>query len=252
MNIMVFDTETTSLEKPFCYNVGYVVVEVETSTILVEREFVIEQIWQNLPLFSTAYYAEKRPIYVGQMRSRKIKMEKFGYVCQQMIRDIKNMEIVAAFAYNSPFDEKVFNFNCDWFKVINPFETIPIFDIKGFANTFITCHDDYKAYCEEHELFTDSGNYSATAESVYRYITNNHGFIEAHTALNDSEIETQILLYCVRECGAEIGIEYPVTRIIPRFTKTPFEVKVDKETIYSGEYIKKYVRNGTYSFTTKQ
>lgn len=251
MDVMVFDTETTSLEKPFCYNVGYVVVEVETSTILVEREFVVEQIWQNLPLFSTAYYAEKRPIYVGQMRSRKTKMEKFGYICQQMIRDIKNMEIVAAFAYNSPFDEKVFNFNCDWFKVINPFETIPIYDIKGFANTFITCHDDYKAYCEEHELFTDSGNYSATAESVYRYITQNHEFIEAHTALNDSEIETQILMYCVHECGAEIGIEYPTTRIIPRHTKMPFTIKVDKRTIYEGKYIKKYVRNGTYSFTTE-
>ena len=24
MNIMVFDTETTNLEKPFCYNIGYV------------------------------------------------------------------------------------------------------------------------------------------------------------------------------------------------------------------------------------
>lgn len=249
MNIMVFDTETTSLEKPFCYNVGYRVMN-DSGKIIIEREYVIEQIWQNLPLFSTAYYAEKRPIYVGQMRSRKVKMEKWGYVCQQMIRDIKNLEIEYAYAYNSPFDEKVFNWNCDWFKTQNPFDTIPILDIKGLANNFITNTDEYKDYCETHELFTDSGNYSATAESVYKFIANNNDFIEAHTALNDSQIESEILFVCLDK-GGEIGIDYPVTRILPRYSKTPFTVKVDKEIIYEGEYIKKYVRNGTYSFTTK-
>lgn len=251
MNVMVFDTETTSLEKPFCYNIGYVVMDTDHHSIVVEREFVVEQIWQNLPLFSTAYYAEKRPIYVGQMRRRKIKQEKFGYICQQMIRDIKNFDIEYAYAYNSPFDEKVFNFNCEWFKVINPFETTPIIDIKGVANTFITSTDGYKNFCEQHELFTESGNYSATAESVYRYIIDDNNFLEAHTALNDSEIESEILIHCVKICGAEYGVEYPVTRILPRLTKTPFTVKVDEETIYEGEYLKKYVRNGTYSFTTK-
>ena len=31
-NVMVFDTETTGVgEKPFCYNVGYTVIDVETS-----------------------------------------------------------------------------------------------------------------------------------------------------------------------------------------------------------------------------
>ena len=29
MNICVFDTETTSINKPFCYNVGYTIVNSE-------------------------------------------------------------------------------------------------------------------------------------------------------------------------------------------------------------------------------
>ena len=75
-NFMVFDTETTSLEKPFCYNIGYVIAN--ENEILVKKSFVVEQIWHNLPLFNTAYYAEKRPLYVSAMKARKTVLDKFG------------------------------------------------------------------------------------------------------------------------------------------------------------------------------
>ena len=60
--ICVFDTETTSLDKPFCYNIGYVIADPETDEILLRRDFVVEQIWHNQPLFQTAYYAAQRPL----------------------------------------------------------------------------------------------------------------------------------------------------------------------------------------------
>ena len=126
MNFVVFDTETTSLDKPFCYNIGYVIMN-DSGMKLVKKDFVVEQIWHNLPLFSTAYYAEKRPIYVKAMKARKTVMDKFGYICREMIRDFEKYDVVCGYAYNSSFDEKVFAFNCDWFKCSNPFDTIPIF-----------------------------------------------------------------------------------------------------------------------------
>ena len=46
--------------------------------------------------------------------------------------------------------------------------------------------------------------------------------------------------------------EYKVIKILPRLIPRPFTVKVNGEKIYSGEYIKKYVRDGLYSFTTLQ
>ena len=132
MKIMIFDTETTSLNKPFCYNVGYVIADTDTKEIVETKDFVAEQIWHNLALFSTAYYAEKRQLYVKDMRSRKTRMMKFGRICQEMIRDIKKYNIQMAFAYNSDFDERVFDFNCDWFKCINPFDTVEI-KVKSFV-----------------------------------------------------------------------------------------------------------------------
>ena len=249
MNIIVFDTETTSLDKPFCYDVGYSVINTETGLTEEEKHFVIEQTWHNLPLFESAYDKEKRPIYVQLMRQHKATMDKWGYVMQEMHRDIKKYHVVAAYAYNSDFDEKVFAFNCDWFKCNNPLEDIPIFDIWGYASEIITGREDYKAFCEKYSRFTDTGNYKSSAEVVFQYIKNNPDFVEDHVGLYDAQIESTILLYCI-DNGAKWNTEYKPKKILPRTISHPFIVKVNGEEIYSGEYLKKYVRNDVYSFTT--
>lgn len=224
MKICVFDTETTSLEKPYCYNVGYLILDTESHVCLVKREFVIEQIWHNLPLFNTAYYANKRPIYVGALRARTIRMEKFGYVTQQMFRDFRNYSVERAFAYNSSFDEKVFNFNCDWFKVINPLETVPVSDIRGFVHNFLI-DEAFRAWCEKNSAFTESGHYSTTAETLTRYIRSDASFVEDHTALSDSEIEAEILLECLAR-GAELNGNYQVKRSIERKVTRDFTIDI--------------------------
>ncbi len=231
MNIVIFDTETTSINKPFCYNIGYVIWDTSSKQALLKRDYVVEQVWHNPMLFTTAYYADKRPQYVDAMRARTTKMEKFGYVCQQMIRDFKRFEVAGAYAYNSPFDDKVFQFNCDWFKCNNPFDNIPIFDIRGYVHNFLV-NENYYKFCENNQLFTESGNYSSTAEAVYRYITNDQDFTEAHTALADAEIETSILQETLGK-GAELGINYKVLRSLPRNTETVFSVVKNGEKVFS-------------------
>lgn len=234
MNIVVFDTETISLEKPFCYNIGYTIVNKESREHLVKRDYVVEQIWHNPMLFITAYYADKRDIYVKAMRSRKTIMAKYGYICQAMIRDFIKYEVVGAYAFNSPFDDKVFAYNSDWFKCNNPFDNLPIFDIRGYVHHFMI-DDNFKAFCEEHGYFTDSGNYSTTAEVMYRYLTGNTEFIEDHTALSDSEIEAEILLECFKR-GAEINTAYDVKRSIKREVEKFLTVNTRAGEVYRFPY----------------
>lgn len=232
MNIMIFDTETTSLDKPFCYNIGYVIVDTETGNTLKSADYVVEQVWHNSMLFSTAYYANKRPIYVSAMRNRSTKMDKFGYICRAMSRDIKAFEVAAAFAFNSPFDERVFDFNCDWFKCINPFDNTPIYDIRGYAHKYICDTADYKNWCEEYERFSDSGNYSTTAENVYQYVSGDYEFIEDHTALSDSIIEMRILFYALHK-GAEVKGDYKPFRSLKREQKKNFTLKYNDEIVFN-------------------
>jgi hypothetical protein len=215
MNILVFDTETTSLEKPFCYNVGFVIYNTDEHKVVASADYVIEQVWHNLPLFSSAYYAEKRPLYVNRMRARSCVMDKWGYVMQRMLRLIREYEVTDAYAYNSKFDEKVFAFNCDWYKVSNPLDSLAVHDIRGYVHKFFAFKPRYQQFCEQHELYTESGNYSTTAEAVFRFCLNDNEFTEEHTALADSEIECTILALCIAE-GGEWNMDYKVYNSVPR------------------------------------
>ena len=219
---LVFDTETTSVEKPFCYNIGYLVFEVDTGQIVLKRDYVAEQVWHNSMLYTTAYYYEKKAEYISAMKSRKTLMEKFGYICRQLARDIKYYDIKQAYAYNSSFDERVFEYNCDWFKCINPFDNVEILDIRGYFHNVID--NNFKTWCEQNGQFTESGNYSTTAETAYRYITNDLNFIESHTALSDSEIEYEILKYCMTK-GCVLGTNYVAKKSIPRQVIKDFIVR---------------------------
>ena len=247
MSYMVFDTETTGLDKPFCYDVGYTIFS-DNHIEQIRRHFIIEQTWHNLPLFESAYYKEKRPLYIALMRSKKAIMDKWGYVMRAIARDIRQYNVVDAYAYNSDFDDKVFTFNCDWFKCNNPLENIPIHDIWGYASEFITNTQDYKNFCEEHQYFTDTGNYKASAEIVYRYLTNDTDFNEVHMGAMDVDIESQILQFCVDQ-GAEMGQNYKVVKILNRPRDTPYKIKINGEIIHEGRYVKKYIRDNIYSFT---
>lgn len=249
MNIIVLDTETTGLDKPFCYDCSWVVINTDEGEIIDMKANVVEQVWHNLPLFESAYYKEKRQKYVLMMRRKEAVMNKWGYVMQDLKRDIKKYNVTAIYAYNSDFDDKVITYNCDWFKCNNPLENLPIYDIWGYASQFITCKDDYKRFCESYERFTDTGNYKGSAEVVYQYLNDEPEFIEEHMGLFDSEIEADILMKCVYQYGAKWNTEYKVNKILNRIVKHPYTLKINGEIIYQGEYVKKYVRQDTYSFT---
>jgi len=246
---MVLDTETTSLDKPFCYDISWVIVDKDKGEIVEFQANVVEQIWHNLPLFESAYYKEKRQKYVDMMRKHDAVMDKWGYIMRKLKQDIIKYDIKAVYAYNSDFDDKVIAYNCDWFKCNNPLENIEVFDIWGYASAFITNRPDYIQFCEANQRFTDTGNYKGSAEVVYQYLTNDTEFIEEHMGLFDSEIEAEILLYCI-EHGALWAAEYKVNKILFRPVHHPFTIKVDGEPVYEGEYVKKYVRNDVYNFKT--
>lgn len=240
MKVIVLDTETTSLDKPFCYNLGYAVFDTDSHEIEMKREYVIEQIWHNLPLFESAYYADKRPIYIKRMQSRKVEMTKWGYAMGQLRRDIKNFGIEAIYAYNSSFDERVINYNCDWFKTLNPLDEIKMYDIWAMAQHFIV-DDEYKQFCEENEYFTDTGNYKTSAEVVARYLFDRN-FEEEHTALSDSIIETAILDECLMR-KAELKIEYELKRSIPRPIKKHSTIMVDNEVVAEIDFTKSWKKS---------
>lgn len=255
MNILVFDTETTSLEKPFCYNVGYLIYDTTNNEVLKKVDYVVDQIWHNLELFSTAYYAEKRSVYVTAMRARKTLLRKYGNIMNSIANDIEEYRVTDAYAYNSGFDERVFEFNCDWFKCANPLDLVTVHDIRGYVHRSIAFTEGYQQFCDNYQRYTEAGNYSTTAETVTQYLRADPKFIEDHTALSDSIIECEILVECVRR-GLEYGKDYKVYQSIPRGTLKEFQIVDAEGEIHKYYYTSKRAFDDPFGtgirFTIKQ
>lgn len=76
----------------------------------------------------------------------------------------------------------------------------PLFDIWALACEHIMDSDEYRDYAMDEGWVTDSGKYYKTsAEVAYRFISHNRDFEEAHTALDDAEIESEILASIIRK-----------------------------------------------------
>ena len=95
-------------------------------------------------------------------------------------------------AYNSSFD---------FVKTVCAalIENREFIDIYLMAVQTISHLKKYAAFCRENGLQSKSKKSVATsAESMYAYITNNPNYLEEHTALEDSKIEMQIFLSCLK------------------------------------------------------
>ena len=250
MNILVFDTETVDVEHAFCYNVGYTIVNIETREKLLKRDYVIEQVWENKMLFSTSYYAEKKQLYINALRGRKASIKHWGHTMQRMIKDIQEYNVEFAYAFNSPFDVRVFDFNSEWFKTSNALDYVKTIDIRGLINKLLFS-DEYKAFCEENGYYTESGNYSGNAETLTKFIRQDIDFVEDHTALSDSLIEADIILYMIDKYGVDITQEGKVYATVPRETEREMVI-VHNGVEHKFTYLKKLTRNGITTLKDKE
>jgi hypothetical protein len=238
MNILIIDTETTS-EKRFCYDLGWLVYDTTTQKVLKERQYLINEVWNNTMLFSLAYYFDKKDMY----KEKQVKEIAWNTAMLILSNDIKNYKIENVYAYNIAFDLSVFENNCGWFSFNNPIEKLNAFDIWSYATNFIV-KDKYIQWCLAHEKTTENDFIKTNAETIYQYITKQKDFIEKHNGLDDAKIELDILLHCINDLGASWNFQYHNKRFINSPTIKDLEIIIDEKVVATYKYINKVIRNG--------
>lgn len=261
---MVVDTETATLPfanevangdperkkriaiaKPLVYDIGWTITD-RKGNIYDRKQFLIAETFSVPSVFNTAYYAEKRPIYLEMLSKGETSVLPWNNVMDIFMADLEKVDAVGAF--NSMFDfKKAIPFTelyirklyspdyFQWEKIQrnaaaiiaegkakndkNPdFEAdifrfrgneYVLFDLWGLATTHLLNNATYKNECINHGLFTASGTFFKTsAESSYQYLCNKYDFIESHTALDDAEIETFILSKVAAKHAVTPGIKF--------------------------------------------
>ena len=210
--ILVLDTETANtiqkadgldMDNVLAYDVGWAVIDTH-GTVYVTHSYVNNEIFVNeRELMRTAYYAKKIPQYSKEIREGKRIMANTFTIRQKMLEDISTYGIKEVCAHNARFDWRSLDNTQRYctksaFRYWMPYG-ITWWDSLKMARSVICKMPTYRKYCEKNGYVCASGRLKATAEILYRFITKNDDFTEAHTGLEDVLIEAQIVAYCYRQ-----------------------------------------------------
>lgn len=242
-----------SIAKPLIYDLGWQVVD-RAGRVYAKKNYLISEIFSVPSVFDTAYYKDKRPIYLEKLDKGEILLTDWRTAVRELVEDMDAVEGVGA--YNAMFDFKKAipftelyiselyspdfhkwldfqNSRCDGIAqgglkppANSEFDpeifrfrgkSYPLFDLWGLSCEHILNTDDYKNACLENGWATASGKYfSTTAENAFRFFTGQNEFDEAHTALNDAEIESLLFAEIAKRTKNkwENGITYFPFRLL--------------------------------------
>ena len=210
---MMIDTETANTQRidgklfmkdAQVYDVGIAIVD-RYGRIYVRFSIVVTDTFDYLTeAMQSAYYANKLPQYYAQLENgERVRMSLYEVrklVCELM----EEYNVRAVIAHNARFDYNALNATQRYttkskYRYFFPRGT-EIWDTMKMAQDVFTVRPTYQRFCEQHGYMTKhkTPRPQVTAEVVYRYLTNNPDFVEAHTGLEDVEIETAIFSACMR------------------------------------------------------
>lgn len=199
---MVLDTETVTPARTV-FDLGYRIIdrkgEVYATGSYLVRETVatVDGIGE---MVTDSFTKSKAPRYLASVIGG---MGEFDVVDFATLREEVNMLIdrynpVLA-AYNITFDLNALNKTSQKLLGVDFFDRMPeLFDIWAAAMSTICKAARYIQFIADNGITTDKGNPQTGAEAVYKFITGNTDFEEAHTAAADCEIEAEIFAACLK------------------------------------------------------
>ena len=229
-----------ALKKPIVYDIGWIIMD-RQGHIVKKVNYIVQEIFFDEELYNSAYYANKRPKYLKSIRKGKVEIRLWNDIITELCADMEKVYNMCAYnasfdfkkaipyterfikAYHSEhFDEwekrQFENFvngykppitNDEWKLPIFTLRniTVPIVDIWAVACDKLINNTRYKKFCIKNN-FLGAKYFKTSAEIAYRYIAKEINFIEAHTALNDAEIEGIILAKALRKGKINPVLEY--------------------------------------------
>lgn len=238
------DKKTIAIAKPLVYDIGWTIAT-RTHGIIEKRNFLVAETFCVPSIFNTAYYHEKRPLYLEMLSKGEATVLPWNGIMEILLADLQDASYICA--YNAMFDfKKAIIFTEAYIKnLYSPCyheweeaqrricrsilakpsrksdpdfdpehfifrgEKYPMIDIWGVACKYLLNSNKYKKMCLESGKMSNTGLYFSTnAEVAMQYLSEKYDFIEDHTALSDAEIETEILFYCLKRGKIIVGIEY--------------------------------------------
>ena len=199
---LVLDVETTIVmerdEQDKCplpiFDIGYTISNVSREQMIIHRSYIIADIFLDMSIMQNVHYFNKYPQYVLGLAKGTIEMITFNDFIKILNEDIEKYNVKDMYAYNSKFDSAAIKGTNKFLNKLSELE----YDIQclwlASCQTYLKTQDFIQTAITN-GWRSEKGNIKTSAEIAYRYISGNPDFVEAHTGLEDSIIETKILFH---------------------------------------------------------
>ena len=237
------EKQNIAIAKPLVYDIGWIISD-RAGNIIKKENFLVQETFFVPSVFNTAYYKDKRPIYMEMLKNGEISVKCWNEIVEILLADLRQCDL--ATAYNAAFDFKkaipfteryIRNLYSDRYNeweerqrelckaiakggnsgknetFLEPTfilrdEEFPIADLWYIACERLVNNQKYKNFCLDNNFITESGIYFKTsAETTFAYLTKDKDFIESHTALDDARIEAEILTKALKKGKVEPTME---------------------------------------------
>lgn len=200
---LTIDTETAnSLDDPIVYDIGGAIHDkqgkvYETFSFVVYETFVM-----CADLMKSAYYANKIPQYEIELANGSRRMARWNTARKVVAELCEKYNVKAIIAHNARFDVRAVNtteryISSSKYRYFLPYG-IPVWDTLTMAREVICTQKTYIRWATERGYITRNRP-KATAEILYKYLTNDEDFAEEHTGLADVLIEKEIFVRCIAQ-----------------------------------------------------
>lgn len=191
------------LSQSLVYDIGWQVVD-KKGKVYRTRSFVVAEIFLDKELMKGAYYAEKIPQYWDDIKSGKRILTSFRKIRWIFTCDRKEFNCQTVFAHNAYFDYNALNntirlLTGSKYRYFMPY-CVEWWDTLKMSRDVFSKSPMYSIYCQKNGYLTAHKvpQNRLTAEILWRYISGNPNFLESHTGLEDVQIETKILVHCLK------------------------------------------------------
>lgn len=206
---MVLDTETCPIDRSMqevspqnmlAYDIGYCIVD-KKGNVYREGSYIISQIFfgEYDTKMQSSYYADKIPNYFKDIAKGERVVKTWSQISFILRKVIEEYKIKAVVAHNAKFDFGVLKNTKEYLEEYPMLPYIEWWDTLKMARSILKNMPTYKNFCLVNNYFTKNGQLRYTAEIIYQFVTKDLDFKESHTALEDTLIEKDILVYLLRQ-----------------------------------------------------
>lgn len=201
---LTLDTETANnITCPLVFDIGGAIHD-KKGNVFETFSFIVKEVYYEMPeLMANCFYQSKLPQYDKEINNGARIVLSYYEIKKYIEKLCETYEVKAIIAHNMQFDYHATTTTQRYltyskYRYFLPYK-IELWDTLRMAQDTICKQKTYIKWCEKNKFLKKNGKPRATAEILYKYISNNIDFKEEHTGLADVLIEKEIFAKCMAQ-----------------------------------------------------